>query len=182
MIKIRLQLQIHSLSDPLSHRGITGPIYKGTVGTARSILREEGIRVRLGSTPQSEPSTDMGVGVLEGQHSCRIAVRHVRCYPILPLSELHFFSPHASSSRTASRCRRILRKRCCGRRSCNNSHIPARPSSNPLRCARLGEGICGLARWDQRYQRARRAKRLLPWPHSCSQSDRAVHGLVLRLV
>ncbi|KAF1986259.1 mitochondrial deoxynucleotide carrier [Aulographum hederae CBS 113979] len=43
VIKIRLQLQIHSLSDPLSHRGITGPIYKGTLGTLKAILREEGI-------------------------------------------------------------------------------------------------------------------------------------------
>ncbi|KAF2836251.1 mitochondrial thiamine pyrophosphate carrier 1 [Patellaria atrata CBS 101060] len=41
--KIRLQLQSHSLSDPLSHRGITGPIYKGTIGTFKHILREEGI-------------------------------------------------------------------------------------------------------------------------------------------
>ena len=43
VIKIRLQLQIHSLSDPVSFRGINGPVYKGTLGTLKHILREEGI-------------------------------------------------------------------------------------------------------------------------------------------
>lgn len=43
VIKIRLQLQVHSLSDPLSTRGIQGPTYKGTLGTLKHILREEGI-------------------------------------------------------------------------------------------------------------------------------------------
>lgn len=42
VIKIRLQLQVHSLSDPLSTRGIVGPTYKGTFGTLKSIVREEG--------------------------------------------------------------------------------------------------------------------------------------------
>jgi solute carrier family 25 thiamine pyrophosphate transporter 19 len=43
VIKIRLQLQIHSLSDPLSYRGLQGPVYKGTLGTLKQILREEGL-------------------------------------------------------------------------------------------------------------------------------------------
>ncbi|KAL1998539.1 hypothetical protein VTN02DRAFT_6005 [Thermoascus thermophilus] len=43
VVKIRLQLQIHSLSDPASHRGVTGPVYKGTIPTIRAILREEGV-------------------------------------------------------------------------------------------------------------------------------------------
>lgn len=44
MVKIRLQLQTHSLSDPLSHRDLQGgPIYKGTLPTIRHILRHEGI-------------------------------------------------------------------------------------------------------------------------------------------
>jgi solute carrier family 25 thiamine pyrophosphate transporter 19 len=43
VIKIRLQLQIHSLRDPLSVRGITGPIYRGTLGTLKHILHEEGL-------------------------------------------------------------------------------------------------------------------------------------------
>ena len=43
VIKIRLQLQVHSLSDPLSTHGIQGPTYKGTLGTLKYILREEGI-------------------------------------------------------------------------------------------------------------------------------------------
>lgn len=41
--KIRLQLQSHSLSDPLSHRHIRGPIYKGTLPTIKLILANEGI-------------------------------------------------------------------------------------------------------------------------------------------
>jgi solute carrier family 25 (mitochondrial thiamine pyrophosphate transporter), member 19 len=43
VIKIRLQLQIHSLSDPLSRQGVLGPTYKGTVGTLTQILRDEGL-------------------------------------------------------------------------------------------------------------------------------------------
>ena len=43
VIKIRLQLQIHSLSDPFSVRNVQGPVYKGTLGTLKQILREEGV-------------------------------------------------------------------------------------------------------------------------------------------
>jgi len=43
VIKIRLQLQVHSLSDPLSVRDVNGPVYKGTLGTLKHILRAEGI-------------------------------------------------------------------------------------------------------------------------------------------
>ncbi|KAI9769593.1 MAG: mitochondrial thiamine pyrophosphate transporter [Geoglossum umbratile] len=43
VVKIRLQLQVHSLSDPLSYRGITGPVYKGTLRTLKAIVKEEGI-------------------------------------------------------------------------------------------------------------------------------------------
>ena len=42
VIKIRLQLQIHSLSDPTSHIGVVGPTYKGTFGTFNRILCDEG--------------------------------------------------------------------------------------------------------------------------------------------
>ncbi|GFF47416.1 mitochondrial thiamine pyrophosphate carrier 1 [Aspergillus udagawae] len=43
VVKIRLQLQVHSLSDPASHRDVIGPIYKGTLSTMRAILKQEGI-------------------------------------------------------------------------------------------------------------------------------------------
>ncbi|KAK0121427.1 mitochondrial thiamine pyrophosphate transporter [Cadophora gregata] len=44
VVKIRLQLQTHSLSDPFALRDLRGsPIYKGTLPTIRHILREEGI-------------------------------------------------------------------------------------------------------------------------------------------
>ncbi|TKX22477.1 putative mitochondrial carrier protein 8 [Elsinoe australis] len=45
VIKIRLQLQSHSLSDPLSlpKGSLRGPVYKGTLSTFRTILVEEGI-------------------------------------------------------------------------------------------------------------------------------------------
>ncbi|KUJ08385.1 mitochondrial thiamine pyrophosphate carrier 1 [Mollisia scopiformis] len=44
VVKIRLQLQTHSLSDPLSQQDLKGsPIYKGTLPTLRHILRDEGI-------------------------------------------------------------------------------------------------------------------------------------------
>ncbi|KAI1112478.1 mitochondrial dicarboxylate carrier protein [Nemania sp. NC0429] len=44
VVKIRLQLQSHSLSDPLSHRDLRGsPIYKGTLRTMRHIVKHEGL-------------------------------------------------------------------------------------------------------------------------------------------
>ncbi|KAK4216005.1 mitochondrial carrier domain-containing protein [Rhypophila decipiens] len=45
VVKIRLQLQTHSLSDPLNRQTTPpqGPIYKGTLPTIRTILRNEGI-------------------------------------------------------------------------------------------------------------------------------------------
>jgi solute carrier family 25 (mitochondrial thiamine pyrophosphate transporter), member 19 len=44
VVKIRLQLQPHSLSDPVSCDGIKGPTYKGVFSTLRKIAREEGFR------------------------------------------------------------------------------------------------------------------------------------------
>ncbi|KAJ5153579.1 Mitochondrial carrier protein [Penicillium coprophilum] len=43
VVKIRLQLQIHSLSDPASHLNVKGPVYKGTLSTMRTIMKQEGI-------------------------------------------------------------------------------------------------------------------------------------------
>lgn len=45
VVKIRLQLQSHSLSDPLSYEHIRGrgPIYKGTISTFKTILATEGL-------------------------------------------------------------------------------------------------------------------------------------------
>ncbi|KAI0845144.1 mitochondrial deoxynucleotide carrier [Daldinia vernicosa] len=44
VVKIRLQLQSHSLSDPRTHLDLRGsPIYKGTIGTFRHIVANEGI-------------------------------------------------------------------------------------------------------------------------------------------
>ena len=55
VVKIRLQLQIHSLSDPISHQGVNGPIYKGTLSTMRAIVKQEGITVRSCPWKQSVP-------------------------------------------------------------------------------------------------------------------------------
>ncbi len=45
VVKIRLQLQSHSLSDPLTHNSLQGgPIYKGTLPTLRHIVKHEGLR------------------------------------------------------------------------------------------------------------------------------------------
>lgn len=43
VVKIRLQLQSHSLSDPLSHQHVRGPVYKGTLQTIKLILANEGL-------------------------------------------------------------------------------------------------------------------------------------------
>lgn len=44
VVKIRLQLQVHSLSDPLSLDGIKGPTYKGVFQTISTIRQQEGFR------------------------------------------------------------------------------------------------------------------------------------------
>ena len=44
VVKIRLQLQPHSLSDPVSCDGIKGPTYKGVFPTLRAIAKQEGVR------------------------------------------------------------------------------------------------------------------------------------------
>jgi hypothetical protein len=59
VVKIRLQLQIHSLSDPASHRTVVGPVYKGTLSTLRAIAREEGITVRCLSRSDSKPGGEI---------------------------------------------------------------------------------------------------------------------------
>ncbi|KAI0022260.1 mitochondrial dicarboxylate carrier protein [Xylariomycetidae sp. FL0641] len=45
VVKIRLQLQTHSMSDPLSHAQLRpgSPIYKGTLRTLRHIVQHEGL-------------------------------------------------------------------------------------------------------------------------------------------
>ncbi|KAI1329607.1 mitochondrial thiamine pyrophosphate carrier 1 [Xylariaceae sp. FL0255] len=46
VVKIRLQLQTHSLSDPLSYAKLVGtgsPVYKGTLRTLRHIVAHEGV-------------------------------------------------------------------------------------------------------------------------------------------
>ncbi|ROW18234.1 hypothetical protein VPNG_00203 [Cytospora leucostoma] len=45
VVKIRLQLQVHSMSDPLSYQDIRGkgPVYKGTIQTLKTILATEGL-------------------------------------------------------------------------------------------------------------------------------------------
>ncbi|GAM82319.1 hypothetical protein ANO11243_002980 [Dothideomycetidae sp. 11243] len=44
VVKIRLQLQSHSLSDPFSiPPSLRGPVYKGTIPTLLTIVRQEGI-------------------------------------------------------------------------------------------------------------------------------------------
>ena len=61
VVKIRLQLQIHSLSDPTSHSTVVGPVYKGTLSTMRKIAREEGITVSTPrKTTKQEILTDTG--------------------------------------------------------------------------------------------------------------------------
>lgn len=44
MVKIRLQLQTHSLSDPLSYKSLKGPTYRGIFSTLHTIQKQEGIR------------------------------------------------------------------------------------------------------------------------------------------
>src|SRR5436305_15064996 len=43
VVKIRLQLQPHSLSDPVSYYAVTGPTYKGWYSALKDIAKQEGI-------------------------------------------------------------------------------------------------------------------------------------------
>jgi solute carrier family 25 thiamine pyrophosphate transporter 19 len=72
VVKIRLQLQVHSLSDPASHQSVQGPIYKGTLSTMRAIMRQEGITVcfllrgKDSSTTKGRSNTDDSQGLWKG--------------------------------------------------------------------------------------------------------------------
>lgn len=65
MLKIRLQLQIHSLSDPLD---AARKARYGTVATFRNILRDEGVTVCVAPLMRVFPMADnngAGAGLLE---------------------------------------------------------------------------------------------------------------------
>ena len=66
VLKIRLQLQIHSLSDPLN--AVRKARY-GTAATFKNILRDEGVTVNDSQIYMVFSQTSsQGVGILEGKH------------------------------------------------------------------------------------------------------------------
>ena len=88
VLKIRLQLQIHSLSDPLD---AACKARYGTIATFKNILRDEGITVREffegNITVQRIAKTDWTfAGVLERQLKCRTSLHQLRRCSVLNLS------------------------------------------------------------------------------------------------
>ena len=137
VVKIRLQLQIHSLSDPTSHRTVVGPIYKGTLSTMRDIARQEGITVcsrllvvmafRSPSDPaimmRRETNDFLGIGSMERQHPRRDDVCLLRRPSI---HRIPSYNPGAGAigSVPTPAIRRILRLRCRSRRNRTGDYIP----------------------------------------------------------
>lgn len=71
VVKIRLQLQIHSLSDPFSPSILNGPVYKGTLSTMRAIVRHEGITVSLIANSQPGIGANPGIDRVCGKETFR---------------------------------------------------------------------------------------------------------------
>lgn len=85
VLKIRLQLQIHSLSDPLSTRTTAGKIRPSTVNTFKEILVNEGVTVRFHINELTYTAETVVTGLLEGQYSRRASLSRIRRHPILHL-------------------------------------------------------------------------------------------------
>ncbi|KAF3046504.1 mitochondrial thiamine pyrophosphate transporter [Didymella heteroderae] len=99
VIKIRLQLQIHSLSDPLSVQGVHGPVYKGTLGTLKQILAHEGV---TGLWKGNIPAELMYLAYGSIQFSAYTYVSSMLEHPALPVhlpgSAVNFLSGAAAGA------------------------------------------------------------------------------------
>ena len=97
MIKIRLQLQIHSLSDPLSIQNLSGPVYKGTLGTFKRILREEGL---TGLWKGNIPAEAMYLAYGSIQFSAYTSISHLLDHITKPYVSAHGVLPNHGHATT----------------------------------------------------------------------------------
>ncbi|THY13293.1 hypothetical protein D6D01_08382 [Aureobasidium pullulans] len=100
VVKIRLQLQSHSLSDPLSyaHHAHKGPVYKGTIATLKTILREEGLTgLWKGNVPAEGMYLAYGGIQFLAYRSATQAIEEVSPYK-LPGTAVSFFAGAAAGT------------------------------------------------------------------------------------
>lgn len=176
MLKIRLQLQIHSLADPFDlyrpQRG--GP---STVQTFQEILQHEGVTV---STHCFSASTELMqiVGLLERQCSCRAALHNLWCHSILDLSS-NFANPPASSG---PRWCTSFHLWSSSRRFGYDFHLPFRFASHPLCGPGSRSDLSQPTECSTLYRVRGRPARLLSRTWGCCQCSSAIYGsLLLRI-
>ena len=86
VLKIRLQLQVHSLSDPITDQGPVRYARYSTIETFKAILKNEGVTVCIGSVHVGRcKGLKLVLGILERQHPCRAPLHILRRYPIFRL-------------------------------------------------------------------------------------------------
>ncbi|EAW14217.1 thiamine transporter TPC1 [Aspergillus clavatus NRRL 1] len=103
VVKIRLQLQIHSLSDPASHKHVTGPIYKGTLATMRAILKQEGITgLWKGNIPAELMYVCYGAVQFAAYRTTTQALAHLHPHRLPPAAESFVAGAVAGGLATAS--------------------------------------------------------------------------------
>lgn len=137
MLKIRLQLQIHTLPNRSSQAYAAAKnqlIRRGTIQMFKTILHDEGVTVNFPQSHHDQPPAIhnpffSSLGILERQHPCGAPLHNLRLHPIFNLPLLHSdplpsLSPHI---------RRILHLRRSRRRHRDNSHLPFRSPPHAFR-------------------------------------------------
>ena len=150
VLKIRLQLQTHSLSDPLSIREHRGPVYSGTWHTFRTIVKDEGVTVRL--VRASTMSILTPTGFMERQYSGRVSIRCIWSLSIHDVSGDHKSTSGAASEPQDARDSRVMHCRSLRRRNSDDGLLSARPASYSVRRLWKFKGVPGLDRQRQGYR------------------------------
>ncbi len=137
VLKIRLQLRIYSLSDPID---AARKARYGTVATFKNILRDEGatVRIVLAKATAQRHAALICIGFLERQSKRRTALHKLRRTPIFHLPPHH---PNPPAFRT-SQWRRSFHIRCRRRSISDHPHLPARSPPHPLRSTRPRQSLC----------------------------------------
>lgn len=138
VLKIRLQLQIHTLpnrSSQASGAAASHLLRRGTIQTFKRILHDEGVTVNF---PQiiiillhqlSITNFFSALGILERQHPRRTPLHNLRVHPIFHIPLLHS-DPLPSLPSHISRIIHLRRSR---RRRRHNAHLPFRSPPYPFR-------------------------------------------------
>lgn len=138
VLKIRLQLQIHTLpnrSSQASGAAASHLIRRGTIQTFKRILHDEGVTVNFPRIiiilhhQLSITNFFSALGILERQHPRRTPLHNLRVHPILHIPHLHS-DPFPSLPSHISRIIHLRRSR---RRRRHNAHLPFRSPPYPVR-------------------------------------------------